>query len=178
MEETRWARQLEFKRRTKLDSSRDSSRRKKKCCSPGKDAGPQNHTDEERKTPVRSSFYAVFTGATTQGLSVHLQSTKNEHTSHNQRGWKEKTAMTTTTTMHWQQYFEQQFFKEQCLARGVLASHFWAYTVEARRQSASQFLLEDRYTRSSYQVSSIQALPTYLQLAKSSICTHTRRSNS
>ncbi|KAK1914061.1 hypothetical protein P3342_007307 [Pyrenophora teres f. teres] len=100
-----------------------------------------------------------------------------EHTSqYNQRGWKEEEDCEDDDNDDGtgeQQYFEQQFFKEQCLADQAFLHHISGDDIYGRgapSAPASQFLLEDRYTRSLYQgILRIQALPTYLQLAKSSI---------
>ncbi|KAF7570471.1 hypothetical protein PtrM4_104730 [Pyrenophora tritici-repentis] len=146
-----------------FDSSRGFKPRWKKKCFVCQKEGcwSTNHTDEERKT-ARAQFFSMlyFTGAPPpKDFSVHLAEYEGiEHTSqYNQRGWKEEEDCEDDDNDDGtgdQQYFEQQFFKEQCLADQAFLHHISGddiYSRGAPSAPASQFLLEDRYTRSLYQ---------------------------
>ncbi|KAK1917075.1 hypothetical protein P3342_001657 [Pyrenophora teres f. teres] len=145
-----------------FDSSRGFKPRWKKKCFVCQKEGcwSTNHTDEERKT-ARAQFFSMlyFTGAPPKDFSVHLAEYEGiEHTSqYNQRGWKEEEDCEDDDNDDGtgeQQYFEQQFFKEQCLADQAFLHHISGDDIYGRgapSAPASQFLLEDRYTRSLYQ---------------------------
>jgi hypothetical protein len=128
-----------------------------------------NHTDEERKA-ARAQFFSTlyFAGAQPpEDFSVHLAEYEGiEHTSqYNQRGWREEKDYEDDDdndddddddddSTGDQQYFAYQFFKEQCLADQAFLHHISGDDVYSRgtpSTPASQFLLEDRYTRSVYQ---------------------------
>ncbi|KAK1914254.1 hypothetical protein P3342_007500 [Pyrenophora teres f. teres] len=88
---------------------------------------------------------------------VHLRVWGNEHISqYNQRGWREEDCEDSDNgdSTDNQQYVEHQFFKEQCLADQAFLHQISGddiYSREVPSAPASQFLLEDRYTRSLYQ---------------------------
>ncbi|KAK1918683.1 hypothetical protein P3342_001732 [Pyrenophora teres f. teres] len=145
-----------------FDSSRGFKPRWKKKCFVCQKEGcwSTNHTDEERKT-ARAQFFSMlyFTGAPPpKDFSVHLAEYEGiEHTSqYNQRLEEEEDCEDDDNDdgTGEQQYFEQQFFKEQCLADQAFLHHISGDDIYGRgapSAPASQFLLEDRYTRSLYQ---------------------------
>ncbi|KAF7567022.1 DUF1421 multi-domain protein [Pyrenophora tritici-repentis] len=118
-----------------------------------------NHTDKERKD-ARAQFFSTlyFTGAQPpEDFSVHLAEYEGiEHTSqYNQRGWREEEDCEDDEDDDVAEaHSEHQFFKEQCLADQAFLHHISGddiYSRDAPSAPASQFLLEDRYTRSVYQ---------------------------
>jgi hypothetical protein len=120
-----------------------------------------NHTDKERKD-ARTQFFSVchFTGGQPPlDFSVHLAEYEgSEHTNqYIQSDWKDENSDNDDDDDDGtsdQQYFAHQFFKEQCLADQAFLHHISGediYSRDAPSAPASQFLLEDRYTRSVYQ---------------------------
>ncbi|KAK1907590.1 hypothetical protein P3342_005917 [Pyrenophora teres f. teres] len=120
-----------------FDSSRGFKPRWKKKCFVCQKEGcwSTNHTDEERKT-ARAQFFSMLY------FTERLEEEEDCEDDDNDDGTGE------------QQYFEQQFFKEQCLADQAFLHHISGDDIYGRgapSAPASQFLLEDRYTRSLYQ---------------------------
>ena len=91
-----------------------------------------------------------------EDFSVYLAEYEGiEHTSqYNQRGWREEEDCEDSDDNDVAEaYSEHQFFKEQCLADQAFLHHISGddiYSRDAPSAPASQFLLEDRYTRSVY----------------------------
>ncbi|KAF2022610.1 hypothetical protein EK21DRAFT_119577 [Setomelanomma holmii] len=121
-----------------------------------------NQMNKERKV-ARTQFVSTLyvAGAKPpEDFSVYLAEYEGiEHTSqYNQRGWREEEDCEDSDNnddgTSDQQYLDHQFFKEQCLADQAFLHHISGddiYSQGAPSAPASQFLLEDRYTRSVYQ---------------------------
>ncbi|KAF1935036.1 hypothetical protein EJ02DRAFT_362386, partial [Clathrospora elynae] len=115
-----------------------------------------NHTDEERKA-ARAQFLSAchFAGGHTPAdFSVYLAEYEgSEHT--NQEGWRDDNDNDDSKQQHFTAaYVKHQYFTEQCLADRAFLHQISGDDIYGRgtpSTPASQFLIEDRYTRSVYQ---------------------------